>query len=75
MATKKITDAAHHMDKTTGKISHTTADTTKPVAHKAAAHKAAASTMHESNSKHDTVVKAGVPGPKAIVKAAAIKAK
>ena len=70
MATKKITDAAKHMDKTTGKISHTTADTTKP-----AAHKAAASTMHESNSKHDTVVKAGVPGPKAIVKAAAIKAK
>jgi hypothetical protein len=31
--------------------------------------------MHESDSKHDTVVKAGTPGPKAVVHAAAAKAK
>ena len=31
--------------------------------------------LHEPNSKHDTVVKAGTPGPKAVVKMAAAKAK
>lgn len=31
--------------------------------------------LHEPNSKHDTVVKAGTPGPKAVVKMAATKAK
>ena len=33
------------------------------------------SSMHESDSKHDTKVKAGVPGPKEVVRAAATKAK
>ena len=44
-----------------------------------ASHNAAAtsskSSMHESDSKHDTKVKAGVPGPKEVVRAAATKAK
>jgi hypothetical protein len=74
MVTKKITDAAKHMDKKTGMIkpaAHTAAHAAAPAAHSAAA-KAA---MHESDSKHDTQPKAGVPGPKAIVKAAAMKAK
>jgi len=48
MATKKITDAAKHMDKKTGVITKA-ADTTKP-----AVHAAAAKSMHESKSKHDT---------------------
>lgn len=49
MATKKITDAAKHMDKKTGVITKADASTTKP-----AVHAAAAKTMHESDSKHDT---------------------
>ena len=31
--------------------------------------------MHESDSKHDTIVKPGVPGPKEVVHQAAAKAK
>ena len=63
-ATKKITEKA----KKVSGVPVTTKATT-PVKAKAS------EGLHEPNHKHDTVVKAGTPGPKAVLKKIALKAK
>jgi hypothetical protein len=71
-ATKKITEKA----KKVSGVPVTTKATT-PVKSKATtpAKAKASEGLHEPNHKHDTVVKAGTPGPKAVLKKVALKAK